>query len=166
MQNSAKTLAQQIAKQMAQEPLEILKDVKEQVSSSEQPHESPQNSDEQKKQIETQNHLNDQLKSSHRLEALQREIEDIRKQDIFKDLQRRISEGEEITLDEYPELSVDQKQVLIAQMEAVRKQKYATQNISEVPSIHSKPSRRFGAGQKQQAQKEQTHVEKPVQSST
>jgi hypothetical protein len=161
------TLARKITKQIVREPLEILKDVKEQtigetLSSSDRPPEN-QNED-QKKIIEQQGKLSDQMKSGRRMEALQKEIDDIRKQDIFKDLQRRISEGEEISLEEYPELSMEQKQVLIAQMEAVRNQKAAANKnvLTEVPTIHSKPSRRFGAGQKSQAEKEQTRVEKPV----
>jgi hypothetical protein len=159
--------AQKTVKQIVREPLEILKDVKEQtLGETLNPPTSPpekQNND-QEKIIEQQGKLNDQMKSGRRMEALQKEIDDIRKQDIFKDLQRRISEGEEIPLEEYPELSVDQKQVLNAQMEAVRNQKAAANNnvLKEVPTIHSKPSRRFGAGQKSQAEKEQTRVEKPI----
>jgi hypothetical protein len=159
--------AQKTVKQIVREPLEILKDVKEQtlgetLNSSPPPPEK-KNSD-QEKIIEQQGKINDQMKSGRRMEALQKEIDDIRKQDVFKDLQRRISEGEEISLEEYPELSVDQKQVLNAQMEAVRNQKAAANNnvLKEVPTIHSKPSRRFGAGQKSQAEKEQTRVEKPI----
>lgn len=169
--NSAKSLAQQIAKQMAREPLEILKDVREQATGEElsgiQSSEKPQqNSDDQKKLIENQNKLQDNMKSSRRMEALQREVEDIRKQEMFKDLQRRISEGEDVALEEYSELSMEQRQVLMAQKEAVKQQmlnaKYANDKSYAVPSISSKPSRRFGAGQKSQAQKEQTRVEKPV----
>lgn len=163
---SAKNLAQTIAKQIVREPSEILEDVREQTSgetlNSTRPPEN-QNND-QGKIIEQQEKLNDQMKSGRRMEALQKEIEDIRKQDMFKDLQRRISEGEEVSLEEYPELSMEQKQVLMAQMEAVKNQKAAADKnvLTEVPTIHSKPSRRFGAGQKQQAEKEQTRVEKPV----
>jgi len=164
---TVKNLAQTIAKQMAHEPLEVLNDVKEQaVGETLNPSVPPpenQNND-QGKVIEQQKKLNDQMKSGRRMEALQKEIDDIRKQDIFKDLQRRISEGEEISLEEYPELSMEQKQVLMAQMEAVRNQKAAANKnvLAEVPTIHSKPSRRFGAGQKQEAEKQQTRVEKPV----
>ena len=160
-------LAQKITKQIVREPLEILRDVKEQtVGETLNPSVPPpenQNED-QKKLVDDQKELGDKMKSGRRMEALQREIEDIRKQDIFKDLQRRISEGEEVYLEEYPELSMEQKQVLMAQMEAVKNQKAAVNKnvLTEVPTIHSKPSRRFGAGQKQQAEKEQTRVEKPV----
>ena len=165
---SAKSLAQQIAKQMAQEPLEIFDDVKEQIGieSAGQPGgERPRQPDnlDQQQNIHQQNTLQDKMRSERRMEALIREIEDIRKQDIFKDLQRRISEGEVVPLEEYPDLSLDQRQVLNAQMEAVKNQMAQSRNnVVDVPSIHSKPSRRFGAGQKSQAEKEQTHVEKPV----
>lgn len=156
----------QIAKQMAREPLEILNDVKEQATgeeTSERPDSGLDSSNDQKKLAEQQGKLNDQLKSGRRMEALQREIEDIRKQDKFSDLQKRISEGEEISLEEYPELSMEQKQVLNAQMEAVKVQstKYSVQSEGlKVPG--SKKGRRFGQGQKQEAEKQQTHVEKPV----
>jgi hypothetical protein len=160
-------LAQKITKQIVREPLEILKDVKEQtVGETLNPSVPPQEnqSEDQRKLVDDQKELGDKMKSGRRMEALEREIEDIRKQDIFKDLQRRISEGEEVYLEEYPELSMEQKQVLMAQMEAVKNQKAAANKnvLTEVPTIHSKPSRRFGAGQKQQAEKEQTRVEKPV----
>jgi hypothetical protein len=99
------------------------------------------------------------------MEALNRELSDIHKQDLFKDLQAKISQGTIVPLEDYPELSMEQKQVLKAQMEAVRTSRRQDAQASkqlEVPAIHSKPSRRFGAGQKQEAEKQQTRVEKPV----
>jgi hypothetical protein len=99
------------------------------------------------------------------MEALNQELKDIEKQDLFKDLQGKISEGEAVPLQDYSELSMEQKQVLKAQMEAVKKQKAQAeynQASIEVPGVNSKPSRRFGAGQKHEAEKQQTRVEKPV----
>lgn len=173
--NSAKTLAQQIAKQMAREPLEIFKDIREQATgeelagkpaNNEGEKSPPENPKDQAKLIEHQQELQDKMKSNRLLEALNRELDDINKQKIFKDLQARIANGEEISLEEYPELSMEQKQVLMAQMEAVKKQmlnaKYANDKSIGVPSVVSKPSRRFGAGQKKEAEKQQTHVEKPI----
>ncbi len=164
---SAKSLAQRIAKQMAREPLEILNDAKEQTTGEElsgQENSQSGNQEDQKKHVEHQNELADKQKSGRLIEALNRELDDIHKQKIFKELQARIAQGEEVPLEEYPELTMEQKQVLLAQMEAVKKQKAIqfAQGFSDVPAIKSKPSRRFGAGQKQQAQKEQTRVEKPV----
>jgi len=168
---SAKNLAQQIAKQMAAEPLEILKNAGEQTTGKElsgQPEEHPDGqtggSDGQKKLLEQQTKLQDEMKSRRMMEAFDRELSDIKKQKLNADIQRRISEGETIPLEEYPDLSPEQKQVLNAQMEAVKNQiaQSKQNNLTEVPTVHSKPSRRFGAGQKSQAEKEQTHVEKPI----
>jgi len=166
---TARDLARKIARQVAQEPLEVLKKAESQVTGSEtqSPQEiSPQgqNPDTQTKIAERQGQLRDKLKSGRRVEAYQRELDDIRKRDLFKDLQRRVSEGEEIPVEDYPELSMEQKQVLKAQMEAVRaqsaKQQAAGQNVLEVP--RSKRGRRFGQTRKQEVERQQTRVEKPI----
>ena len=163
---SAQDIAKQIAKQIAQEPSEILRDVKEQTGI-----EIPQQNEFRKNETVNTDNQNlkqaeesDKLKSARMMQALNRELEDIRKQDLFSDLQKRISAGEKIPLEEYITLSLEQKQVLKAQMEAykIQMQKMENQNYSEVPTIQSKPSRRFGAGQKREAEKQQTRVEKPV----
>lgn len=164
---SAKSLAQQIAKQIAREPIEILKEAKEQTTGEETSNlpgkPVPEHTETQQKKIEEQKQIQDKMKSSRLYDAFKRELDDIRKQDVFSDLQKRISEGEEIPLEDYPELSMEQKQVLKAEMEAIRMQKKVqTETVQEVPAVHSKPSRRFGAGQKQEAEREQTRVEKPV----
>jgi hypothetical protein len=165
---SARDLAQKIARQMAQEPLEVLKDVREQVAPQEISPQNPQqgqNSENQNKALADQQKNQDKMKSTRRMEALNRELSDIHKQDLFKDLQAKISQGTIVPLEDYPELSMEQKQVLKAQMEAVRTSRRQDAQASkqlEVPAIHSKPSRRFGAGQKQEAEKQQTRVEKPV----
>lgn len=175
---TAQNLAQQIAKQMAQEPLEILKEARQQTTGGEftgQPDNFLSNPfggqadqiEQQKKNIEEQNEAADKMKSSRLMEALKREIADIHKQNVFKDLQDRINQGEEVPLEDYPELSMDYKQVLKAQMEAVKNRmlnaKYANQDSGPLFGS-SKPDRRMG--QKQTAQKEQTRTEKPVQNST
>lgn len=166
MNKTAQDIAKSIAKQIAQEPAEILKDVGEQVV-GEQPFpkisekQPPGGTDTSKEEQEAR----DDAFARRRTLALQKEIEDIRKQATFSDLQNKISEGVDVYPEEYPGLSIEQKQVLKAQMEAVKiqKQQAAYQNgIGEVPTIHSKPSRRFGAGQKHEAEKAQTRVEKPV----
>jgi len=171
VQNTTKTtkdLAQKIARQIAQEPLEILKDARDQmtgVETTRQPDSqmAGQQVSQQEKLTEQQK-IQDHLKATRRMEAFQRELEDIRKQDLFKSLQEKISQGITIPLEDYPDLSMEQKQVLKAQMEAVRnqisKQQASGQNSLEIPV--SKKSRRFGSSQKQEAQKQTTHVEKPV----
>lgn len=166
---SAADLAQKIARQVAEEPIEILKDAREQVigqeTSKSLEKQTPKNRVEQSPQETEQQKVKDKAFSERRMQALQNEIEDIRKGDLFKDLQAKISEGIEIPLEDYPELSIEQKQVLKAQMEAVKFQKLQAEyqsSVQEVPSVSSKPSRRFGAGQKHEAEKQQTRVEKPV----
>lgn len=166
--NTARDLAAQIAKQMAREPLEVLKDAKEQTSGSLPPNiksESAGQNDDQKKLAEQQEKLNDQMKSTRRMEALNRELEDIRKQKLFAELQRRIAAGETVALEEYPDLSMEQKQVLKAQMEAVKKQIEAqsTQSQNTLVEPASKKGRQlFNFGKKQSMKQEQTRVEKPV----
>jgi hypothetical protein len=166
---SAKNLAQQIARQMAREPLEILKDVREQTTGQEfsgqpnnQQSKAPEN---QTKEVDHQNELQDKMKATRRMEALNRELDDMYKHDKFSELQKRISEGEAISLEEYPELSLDQKQVLKAQMEAVRNQINAqrsqSQNVLVEPATH-KGRQLFNFGKKQSMKNEQTRVEKPV----
>jgi hypothetical protein len=164
---TTRDLAVKIAKQMAQEPLEVLKTAGEQVAGkefSEQSERQPSNqADDQNKLLEQQTKLQDMTKSGRRVEALQREVEDIRKQNIFKDLLAKINQGIEVPLEDYPELSAEQKQVLSAQTEAVRVQMVNKQMTNDkLITPISKRGRRFGAGQKQEAEKQQTHVEKPV----
>lgn len=170
---SAKSLAQQIARQMAQEPLEVLKNASSQVtgqevSRSQENYSQPASGEDQNKLINHQQELQDKMKASRRMEALARELEDMHKQDLFKDLQAKISEGMEVPLENYEELTIEQKQVLNAQMEAVKFQKQQAeynQAQSEGGSLFgsAKKSRKMGGGgQKGAAQKEQTRVEKPV----
>jgi|SRR3989344_1989231 len=159
---TTKNLAKTIAKQIAQEPLEILKTAREQIASDKL---APQQNEVQKQDIPNNYDAEmsqDKLKSQRIIEAFDRELKDMAKEKLFKELQRRIAEGDEVYIDEYSELSMEQKQVLKAQKEAVEVQKQNAESQNKKTSFFgsSKPSRRFG--QKQQAQKEQTRVEKPV----
>lgn len=170
--NSAKNLAQQIARQIAQEPLEVFKTAGQQIAGGEQIANRQEvrpldnkNPEVQKKTLQNQNELQDKAKSGRQVEAFQRELDDIRKQKLFKDLQYKISQGIEIPLADYPELSMEQKQVLNAQMEAVKFQKDQTAYTASQEGFNtptSKKGRRFGQGQKEEAERQQTHVEKPV----
>ena len=97
------------------------------------------------------------------MEAFMRELDEIRKQNLFKNLQAKISQGIEVPLEDYPELSMEQKQVLKAQMEAVKNQRLAAaQPSSGLVEPTLKRGRRFGPTQKQEAEKQQTRVERPV----
>ncbi len=166
---SAKNLAQMIAKQMAQEPFEVLKKVpghlvgsQESVGGSET---SGQSSDSNFKNESEAKHEHDKIKSGRRIEALDRELKDIARERLFKELQRKISEGVEVYLEEYPELSMEQKQVLNAQIEAVKvqmTQRENSQRQSLIEPAAKKGRKLFGFGQKSQAQKQQTKIEKPM----
>jgi len=167
MNKTAQDIAKSMAKQIANEPLEILKDAGEQMVGGP----TPANVDFPRPDQETpdvqaeQDNLQDKTFANRRIQALQKEIGDIEKHDLVTDLQAKISQGEEIPLEDYPGLSMEEKQVLKAQMEAFkirRQEAQYSEGVGEVPTIHSKPSRRFGAGQKHEAEKQQTRVEKPV----
>jgi hypothetical protein len=162
---SAKDLARQIAKQIAQEPMEVLKSVRSQTGAGEVAPTQPAGNTpgpEQKKAPDHQSMQADKIKTSRRMEALNREISDIQKQGLFKDLQRRISEGEEIPLEDYQTLSPEERQVLKAQMEAVRIQKINSQVQSDVlvEPAAKKGRQLFNFGKKTAMKREQTHVEK------
>lgn len=138
--------------QIVSEPLEMLKSVAKQVS-------VPENipSTEQPKLDQTAMAQQD----GRHLEALESELKDIRRQKIFKDLMRRIQAGEDIPLEEFTELSYEQRDVLKAQIEAIK-----TRNTQQVSNQLVEPisarGRKMGGGQKQSAQKQTTRVEKPV----
>lgn len=163
----AQKSAKSIAKQIAHEPLEILKEAKEQTLGQESSSEplNPDRHEEQQKQVDEQREISDKLKSGRQMEALNRELADIQKQDLFKDLQARIAQGEELPLEDYPELSIEQKQVLNAQMQAVRAQ-MENAKLENGKSLAEPATRKgrqlFNFGKKTQVQREQTHVEKPV----
>ena len=157
-----KVIAQKIAKQLVQEPLEILKTAKEQVVENQSEESGIR---EEPKAPDFQSKLQDKIKSSRRMEAFQRELADIRKGELFKDLQRRIAQGEEISLQDYPELSLEQKQVLKAQMEAVKAQMLNAKNSNDklLQEPAAKKGRRlFNFGKKQEVKRQQTRVENVV----
>lgn len=145
-------------KAIGEEPLEILKSVAKQVSVSEN---IP--STEQPKEQEHSN-LNQVVmaeQDGRRLQALESELKDIRRQKIFNDLMRRIQEGEDIPFEEFTELSYEQRDVLKAQIQAV-KSRNTQQTTNSVDMPQAKRGRKMGGGQKGAAKREETRVEKPV----
>lgn len=164
----AQDLSKKIARQIAQEPLEVLKSARGQLSGEQINYyqERIAKETEEKKENTNKGDLanKDKNQSSRTLQALEREIEDIRKDRLFKELQRKIAEGEEVYLEDIPELTLEQKQVLMAQKEAVKvqRQQMANQNksLAEPKTKTKRGSWMFGG--KAQAQKQQTRVEKPI----
>lgn len=160
------------AQQIRQEPLELLRSAAKQVTGSEnlpflnQPEKKqdkpkqegdavPQDEKEYKKKVAEQD--------GRHLQALESELKDIRRQKLFNSLMQRIQSGEDVPLEEFTELSYEQKDVLKAQMEAYKKQKAMQANQgSGIPMPASKRGRQMSGGQKGAAKKEETRVEKPV----
>lgn len=155
------------------EPLEILKTARDQILGSENyPQQTQENNVSQNNgPTEDEKNYKKQIaeKDGRHLEALENELRDIRRQKTFNDLMQKIQGGESIPLEEFSELTHEQRDVLKAQMEAVKKQQAGSlnQNVGlNEPS--AKKGRRFmgGMNQKKAAEKQQTRVENPVQSST
>lgn len=156
-------LAKNVVKNTFEEPLEILKESGRQIAGIPSP-DADQAAPKLQENNLAEGHANDEVRSNRLIGALQREIEDIKKQDLIKELQAKISRGDEVPLSDYNELTIEEKQVLKAHMEAYKVQKSQSENrhLQEVPVVRSKPNRRFGAGQKHEAEKQQTRVEKPI----
>lgn len=167
--NTAQTLKHNLkksAKVFANEPLEILKAAKRQISGEQNSDpEIPQDVTKSDPEIpqDEQKYKQQKAESEGRtLQALESELKDIRRQKIFKSLMARIQNGEDVPLEEFTELSYEQKDVLKAQMEAIKKSQ-ATSHESQntlVEPIAKKGRQLFG--QKESAQKQTTRVEKPV----
>jgi len=85
-----------------------------------------------------------------RLRELEGELRQVRIEKTVRELQEKIANGEIVYLEEYPEIPVEQKQVLKAQMEAVakrREEEVKAQSGQAASEPSSRPSRRlFGFG--------------------
>lgn len=169
---TAANLARLIARQATQEPLEILKSAKAQVIGAEagqslQPEHQNSNThaQEEPKTLSDQEQTNNKIKGARMMEALNRELSDISREKLFSELQRKIAEREEVYLSDYPNLSMEQKQVLNAQIQAVKIQRQNMQNSQNQGLIEpaSKKGRRlFSFGKKQEMKRQQTRVENVV----
>lgn len=158
-------IAQQIAKQVAQEPLEILKQAGKQISETENSTPDSAKEPPQEKKEEATPELKKKIavQDQRNLQAYEKEIEDIRREKIFADLQRRIAEGEIVNLTDIPELTREQIEVLQAQQAAVSSRKEEVEKQKPLIEPTTKQSRDlFGRGQKAQAEKQKTHVERPL----
>lgn len=122
---SAKQIAINAAKQAARESNEFLKEAgKEVLGTPEAPkhEERPQEPAKETPQEPPKKDLSF-------LNNYKGELEQIHRDNLFKELQQKIAEGIEIPLEDYiKELSVEQREVLKAQMEAVKMQKAAAKN--------------------------------------
>jgi len=149
---------------MQAEPLELLKAARSQISGEQEEQYYDPAQEAEKQKLQNEQILKQQVDSSDQrhLEALQNEMIDIRRQKLFNDLIRRIQEGEDISVEEFQELTHEQRDVLKAHNEAAQKRKANEQNQqSGLVEPPSKRNRRLG-GQRKAAEKQQTRVEKPV----
>jgi hypothetical protein len=152
--------------QIRQEPLELLRAARQQVTGAEneggtESYNSAPDADQQKRQEEAVLKQKVASDDQRHLEALQNEIRDISRQKMFNDLIQRIQNGEDVPVEEFQELSHEQREVLKAHKEAAQKRKLEQQNQSTtLQEPVAKRNRRMG-GQKQAAQKQTTRVEKP-----
>jgi hypothetical protein len=154
-----KQTAKQIVKQIAQEPLEILKSVREQVSPTEQVPEQETTRETKPNESTPEEKAKKTAQEGRLMQAYEGEIEEIRRQELFKDLQRRISEGEDVPLEDFAGLRPEEKQVLEAQKQAVaaRKAQGVGAQKETIPQIIGKRGRKmFG---KVGLKREQTKVE-------
>lgn len=167
------------AKQLQNEPLEILRSAAKQVSGDETiklPWEdvevdNKQGEEKQGSNNQTSGPSNDEKEykkklaeqDGRKLQALEAELLDIRRQKRFNELLAKIQGGEDVPIEEFQELSSEQRDVLKAQLEAVRTRKNQQTVTNDLPEPTAKKGRRMmGGGQKQSAQKQTTRVEKPV----
>lgn len=146
------------ARAIGEEPLEILKSAVKQISVEENIPTTEQPKDEEQPKLD-QTAMAQQ--DGRHLQALESELKDIRRQKIFESLMQRIQNGEDIPLEEFTELSYEQRDVLKAQIEAVRNSKLSS-SIDQLETPSAKRGRKMGGGQKGAAKREETRVEKPV----
>jgi ABC-type phosphate transport system auxiliary subunit len=159
IKQTAQQIARSVARQSLNESNEFLKAAREQIAPAlEVPHqEAP------KPSIPVQNAEQSEANKNQSIrlkEAYGAELEQIRRDNLFKDLQRKIAEGQTVPLEDYiNELGSEQREVLKAQMEAVQVRKKNAElkgKKDSLPKIISKKGR--GMFNKIKKQNEQ-HVE-------
>ena len=155
----SKKAAQQVAKQIARESSEILKTAGSQVTGREKTAingqvSTPNTQSEVKpQQVNVPSEAELKVKKERLLNANRKELEQIRIQKIFKDIQKRISGEEEVPLENIEGLSMEQKQVLKAQIEAMKKRKAESQNNNQFVTPQGKQKRGPMTGMKGKIQK-------------
>lgn len=149
---------------MANEPLEILKSASRQITGeTETPQQEQPKTESNEVPVEEQKYKQQTAEQDgRRLEALNSEIKDITRQKLFSSLMQRIQNGETVPLEEFTELSYEQRDVLKAQQEAVRTRNSSLVTDQLIEPTSAKGRRMQGGKQKQSAQKQTTRVEKPV----
>ncbi len=160
---TAKQAAIATARQVARQSNEILNSARQQIAptpeisrpeSKPTPSSEPRVNPEQEKQRK-------EASLRNMMRSYDTELSEIRRENLFKELQRKISEGEEVPLEDFAggELSSEQKDVLKAQMEAVQAQKNATQVQSQESPLQVVAKKGRNAMMGMFKKKNETHVE-------
>jgi hypothetical protein len=138
-----KQTAQQIAKQVAsltfEESEKFAKAAREQISPAPKVSENYQQKEEKQEPQEPT-----PPKTNRLLQTYNIELEDIRRENLFRDLQIKIANGEDVPIENYQnELSSEQREVLKAQIEALEARKTAqiAQKNESIPQMVSKRAR-------------------------
>ena len=131
--SSGKKVVRQAARQTVHEPLEVVKTAGRQVAGVEVQGAQRPGQSIPETQGPVQPTVEDEQKIRQRgeriLEALEAEIEEIRRQKVFKEVQRRITAGEVINLTNIVELSSEQKRMLAVQMQLVQANKQKEEKV-------------------------------------
>ncbi len=158
IKQTAQQIAAQVAKQTIHESNEFLKSAREQIAPSVQPQQSEK--PQEKKEDYKVDEERFKAESKRLMQTYESELNQIRRDNLFKDLQRKVSEGEDISLESYQnELSFEQKDVLKAQMEIVQNQRkmVASQEKSSPLQVIAKKGRNAMMGMFKK--KNEQHVE-------
>lgn len=137
-----KQTAQQIAKQVARNTFEesekFAKAAREQISPVPQTQEKHEQKEEKRQEEPIP------PKTNRLMQTYNAELEDIRRENLFKDLQIKIANEEDVPIENYQnELSSEQREVLKAQIEAIKARKAAEESRQNesIPQIVSKKAR-------------------------
>ncbi len=145
---SPKKIAIQIAKQGTQETLKVFETASKQIGlKPETSQQNEENSNNPKKLNEPtpQEKMAKAAQSQRLMQAYDTELEQIRKENLFKELQRKIAQGETVAIENFSELTPEQREVLKAQTQAIEMQKEASksQQKESVPQVVSKKGRKI-----------------------
>lgn len=134
-------IAVSAAKQAVHESNEILKTAREQIAPL------PQIDKKDEKPVEKPQTENSKPRNIGFLREYKNELDEIKRENLFKELQRKISEGENIPIENYAiELNSEQKDVLKAQIEAMNLRSKQNENQSKknsIPEVISKKGRQM-----------------------
>lgn len=146
VKNTAKNQAIAAAKAMAREPSEFVNTAKHQIIENTAATRDVDSNEKNENDIANSPNVQEVKKRDQtRIRELESELKEIEKAKLIKALQQKISQGIPVYLEDYQNLSIEEKQVLKAQIEAVNQKKQ--QEILQQDRLaepQAKPSRKIG----------------------